>query len=71
MWLMAALFILAVIPVTLVVIFPTNKQLLAPGRDLSSSETRELLVKWGRLHAIRSVLSLVASVIFIWQLVRA
>jgi hypothetical protein len=71
MWLVAALFILAVVPVTLIIIFPTNKQLLASGRDLGSSETRDLLVKWGQLHAIRSVLSLIASVIFVWQLVGA
>jgi hypothetical protein len=71
MWLVAALFILAVVPVTFIVIFPINKQLLAPGRDPGSPETRKLLIKWGQLHAIRSALSLVASVIFVWQLVRA
>jgi len=69
MWLVGALFIFAVVPVTLIIIFPTNNRLLAPGRDLASSETRELLVKWGHLHAIRSVLSSVASVIYVWQLV--
>jgi hypothetical protein len=71
MWLVAALFILAVVPVTFIIIFPLTKQLLAPGRDPGSPETRELLIKWGQLHAIRSVLSLIASVIFVWQLVRA
>ena len=71
MWLVASLFILAVIPVTLLVIFPTNNKLLAPGRDLGSSETRELLVRWGRLHAVRSVLSLVATFMFIKLLVVA
>jgi hypothetical protein len=71
MWLVAALFILAVVPVTFIIIFPINKQLLAPGRDPGSPETRKLLIKWGQLHAIRSALSLVASVIFVWQLVRA
>lgn len=70
-WLVAALFILAVVPVTLVVIFPTNAQLLAPERDRGSPETRALLVRWGRLHAIRSVLGMAASVIFICQLVGA
>jgi hypothetical protein len=71
-WLIAALLILAVVPFTLIIIEPTtNKQLLAPGRDLRSDETRKLLVRWGRLHAIRSVLGLVASVIFTWQLVGA
>lgn len=70
-WLLGALFILSVVPVTLLIIFPINKQLLVPGRDIASSETRELLVKWGRLHAIRSVLSSIASAIFVWLLVGA
>ena len=71
MWLVAAILILAVVPVTLLIIFPVNGQLLARGRNLGSPETRELLLKWGRLHAIRSLLSLIASVIFVWQLVMA
>lgn len=71
-WLLAALLILAVVPFTLIVIEPTiNKQLLAPGRDLRSAETRELLVRWGRYHAVRSILGLAAAVIFIWQSVGA
>src|SRR5262249_25023317 len=65
MWLVGALFIFAVVPVTLFVIFPTNNRLFAPGRDLASAETRELLVKWGRLHSIRSSLSFVASTIYV------
>jgi hypothetical protein len=71
-WLVAALFILAVVPFTLFIIEPSiNKLLLAPGRDLASGETRELLVKWGRLHAVRSFLGLIASVICVWQSVVA
>jgi hypothetical protein len=69
MWLVGALFIFLVVPITFIVIFPTNNRLLSRGRDLTSAETRELLVKWGRLHAIRSVLSFIASVIYVWQLV--
>lgn len=65
LWLWGAGAIFAVVPVTLFVIYPTNTKLLAPGRDLASAETRALLVTWGRLHAIRSALSLVASVLFI------
>jgi hypothetical protein len=60
-WLAAAVLIGAVVPFTLVVIMPTNQKLLAPGRDLASSETRALLEKWARLHAVRTVLSLVAA----------
>ena len=69
MWLAGAAFIGLVIPFTLIVIMPTNKQLLAPGRDLASSETRALLEKWGKLHAVRSVLSFVASLVYVGLLV--
>jgi uncharacterized membrane protein len=65
LWLYGAAAILAVVPVTLLVILPTNKRLLEPTRDLASDETRALLVTWGRLHAIRSVLSLMGSALFI------
>jgi uncharacterized membrane protein len=64
LWLVAALLIGTVVPFTLVVIMPTNNALLAPGRDLASEETRDLLVRWGRLHGVRSVLSLVSSPLF-------
>lgn len=65
MWLIGAIFIGAVIPFTFIVIMPTNNKLLAPGRDLSTTETRYLLMKWGKLHGVRSALSLFASVIYI------
>ena len=68
-WLIAGLLIFCVIPVTVGIIFPTNRRLLVPGRDLGSAETRELLTRWGRLHAIRTVLSFLASVVVVWQLV--
>jgi len=66
-WLVAALLIGAVVPFTLLAIMPTNHQLLAPGRDFTSVETRRLLERWGRLHAVRSALSLCATVLFVWQ----
>lgn len=65
LWLVGAAFIGAVIPFTFIVIMPTNQKLLAPGRDLNSDETRELLLKWGNLHAVRSVLSFLALVIYV------
>jgi Domain of unknown function (DUF1772) len=64
-WLAAALLIGAVVPFTLIVIKPTNHELLAPDRDLSSPETRALLKSWGKLHAVRTGLSLLATVLFI------
>jgi hypothetical protein len=70
-WLAAALLVGAVVPVTFGIIMQTNHKLLAPGRDLSSVETRELLVRWGRLHAVRTLLSLAGTVIYIWVLLGA
>lgn len=68
-WLVGALLIVSVIPFTLVAILPTNNKLLEPGRDNSSEETRRLLEAWGRLHAVRSVLSLVATLVYLHALV--
>ena len=65
MWLLGAVLIGLVVPFTLLVIMPTNQRLLEPGRDLASNETRMLLEKWGRLHAVRSVLSLLASLVYV------
>lgn len=70
LWLAGALCIFAAIPYTLVVIMPTNKRLLDPGRDRGSAETQALLVAWGRLHAVRTLLGLVASVLLLAALGR-
>jgi hypothetical protein len=71
MWLLGAVFIGAVVPFTFLAIMPTNHLLLAPGRDLSSSETRVLLERWGKLHGVRSALSLLASVVYVVLLLGA
>jgi hypothetical protein len=64
-WLVAALLIGAVVPFTFIIIAPVNHKLLAPGRDLSSEDTRALLESWGKLHTVRTGLSLLATVLFI------
>jgi len=70
-WLISALLIGAVVPFTFAVIMPTNNRLLAPDRDLGSTETHALLVRWGRLHAVRTVLSLAAVGVYLWSLLVA
>ena len=70
MWFAGAALIFAVIPFTVLVILPTNNRLLNPRIDPRAAETRQLLDRWGRLHAVRSVLSLAASVIFVLAAVR-
>jgi Domain of unknown function (DUF1772) len=69
-WLVAAVLVGAVVPFTFLMIMPTNHKLLAPDRDLSSSETRELLVRWGRLHAVRTLLSLAGAMVYLWLMLR-
>jgi Domain of unknown function (DUF1772) len=46
-------------------IMPTNKRLENSDLDLSSDEAGRLLRRWGRLHAVRSILSVVAFVVFL------
>lgn len=70
MWFVGAVLIGSVVPFTLIIIKRTNDQLLTPGRDLASSDTRALLEKWGKLHAVRSVLSFSASIIFVYRILK-
>lgn len=63
-WLIGALLVGAVVPFTFLAVMPTNNKLLDPARNLDAPETRELLVRWGRLHAVRTVLSLAGVVVF-------
>jgi len=48
------------VPFTLIVVFPTNKQLLDPTLDSRSPRAINLLRRWNRLHAFRSFLSATA-----------
>ena len=57
LWVVAGALLGSVIPFTVLVILPTNKQLLSPALDRRSAETGRLLTRWGMLHAVRSVLS--------------
>ena len=68
-WLVGAVLIFMVIPVTLLVIAPTNKRLLDPTLDRESTSARKLLRTWGWLHAVRSVLGLLASLMFLSALI--
>jgi uncharacterized membrane protein len=67
-WLIGGGLLVSVIPFTAVAILPTNKQLLDPqtANDLELAE--RLLTWWGRLHAVRSVLSLASLLTFLFLL---
>ena len=65
-WVVAGALQVSVIPFTLIVILPTNKQLLSPTLDRRSVLAERLLALWGTLHAVRSVLSGVALLLFLY-----
>jgi hypothetical protein len=67
-WLIGGVLLLAVVPFTLIVILPTNKMLESDKLDSSSAHAEQLLRRWGRLHAVRSGLSFLAFVIFLFAL---
>jgi len=64
----AALLLGIIVAFTLIVILPTNKRLLDPALDASGAEAASLLRRWGRLHAVRSVFSVAAFLIFVIRL---
>ncbi|MDX1705467.1 DUF1772 domain-containing protein [Pseudidiomarina sp.] len=70
-WATGTIIMLLVIPVSLILILPINYRLTDPDRDKSSDRTRELLSQWGYRHTLRTILSLVAAIIFTWQVVSA
>ena len=59
-WLVGGVLLVAVIPYTLIVVFPTNDKLLDPAIDKNPDLARRLLTRWGRLHTVRSIMSLAA-----------
>ena len=65
---LGAILLGAVVPLTLLVILPTNNRLLDPTLDARSDQARQLLIRWGRLHAIRSISSTAAFVLFVLRL---
>jgi len=70
-WLIAGILLGSVIPFTLVVILPTNNRLLDPALDKKSGEVERLLARWGRLHAVRSLLSGLALLLFLFLAISA
>ena len=66
LWGVGGLLLGAIIPFTLIVILPTNKQLLNPALDKHSRQAGQLLARWGRLDAVRSVLSTTALLLFLY-----
>jgi Domain of unknown function (DUF1772) len=59
-WAVSALLLFAVVPLTLVVIFPTNERLHDPTLKATDPAALGLLLRWGALHWLRTGLSFLA-----------
>ncbi len=67
-WLVGAVIFFANWPFTLLIIMPVNHRVLAIEPENANADTRALIVHWGRLHAVRGLLGLIATAIFAWAL---
>jgi hypothetical protein len=67
-WFLGAALILAPWPWTLLIIMPVNRILEATPVEAANAQTRALIVKWGTLHAGRSVLGAAASLVYLWAI---
>ena len=65
-WIVGALLILANWPFTLLGIARTNKKLNAIAANDAGPTSRALVEKWGRLHAVRTVLGIAATLAYLW-----
>lgn len=65
-WLLDAALIVANWPYTLLKIMPVNERLLAIEPSEAGPESRQLIERWARLHAMRAALGCAATLIFLW-----
>ena len=68
LWLLGGIVLLANWPYTLLVIMPTNHRLNDTDPATAGPETRALIEHWGRLHAGRTALGALATLIFLCAL---
>ena len=71
LWLAGAVVFLSAWPYTLFVIFPTNNALLAVSPADAGPRERALVEKWGHLNAVRSLIGLLTTILFLWASLRA
>jgi hypothetical protein len=69
-WLLGSAVILANWPFTFLAIMPTNNALLALDPASGNPRSRALIEKWGRLHAVRTALGILATLLFLWASLR-
>jgi hypothetical protein len=67
-FLLGAMLMLANWPWTFLGVMPTNRILMATDPLSVGSASRALLMRWNRLHAVRTGLGAMATLSFLWAL---
>ena len=70
-WFAGSISLLANWPLTLVIIMPVNKPLMAMEVRNAGPRSRAMLIHWGKLHNIRSALGAATTLLFAWALAGA
>lgn len=70
-WLVASVLLFSIVGFTLLVILPVYNKLLDPDLSAAAPEAPELLLRWGRLHLLRSIAGATAFVAALIGLSRA
>ena len=65
LWLVGALVLIAAWPYTMIGIMPTNKALMATDPASAGVDVRAMMQRWGNLHAVRTAIGVVATLLFL------
>ena len=66
LWIAGAVVLVANWPYTMLMIMPVNRELKAISLDDAGEESSVLLQRWGRLHARRTMLGIIATLLLLW-----
>ncbi len=70
LWLLGVVIFVSAWPYTLLVILPTNNALMSSEPAAAGPRERTLIEKWGRLHAVRSGIGVLTTILFFWASLR-
>ena len=65
-WLIGAIVLIANWPYTLLGMMTTNNRLMAMDPGDAGPESRALIATWARLHEVRTVFGIAATLLFLW-----
>jgi Domain of unknown function (DUF1772) len=65
-WFVGAIILIANWPYTLAVILPVNARLMKIDPTAANADSRRLIEKWARQHAVRTGLGFAAVLVFLW-----